>query len=161
MKTIIVLLFLSLGALSYGQNESSCNADNFLDFVTQPGQHNCNLRWVNFEGLYLFEANFSHADLRNANFSHANLTNADFRDANLRNANLYNANLYKANLYNADLRGANFYYANLYKADLRNANLTGANFIGTKVDPASAAYLTSQGISGFLVVKDYTGLFFY
>ena len=66
MKTIIVLLFLSVGAFSYGQNESTCNADNFLDFVTQPGKHDCDLQGVNLGELYLAGANFSYANLTGA-----------------------------------------------------------------------------------------------
>ena len=62
--------------------------------------------------------------------------------------------------HNCDLRGADLYGADLRRAKLIGANLTdanmrGANFTEAKVDPDLGAYLTSQGISGFIVKKIY------
>ena len=87
MKLIITLLFLSLGSLSYGQNdaETTCNIDNYRDYIYTPGNHQCDLR----------DANLSRADFfRGANFSYANLFRANFSYANLRSTNLTRAKLW-------------------------------------------------------------------
>ena len=62
----------------------------------------------------------------------------------MRSADLRGANLYKAKLRSADLRGANLF----------RANLDEANFTNAKVDPDLGAYLTSQGVRGFVIVED-------
>ncbi len=118
MKTFIVLLFLSLGALSYG-TLSLCNTNNYQDYINKPGNHQCNLRWADLRGV-------------------------DLRDANLRGASLFRADLHDANLRGADL----------FLADLFLANLSSADFTDAKVDRVLATYLTSQGISGFIVVEE-------
>ena len=134
MKLIITLLFLSLGALSYGQNASTCNIYNYKDYIDTPGSHQCYLRGASLWGANLTEANLRGADLRGANLFRAKLRSADLRGANL----------YKAKLRSADLRGANLF----------RANLSDANFTNAKVDPDLGAYLTSQGISGFVVENE-------
>ncbi len=73
MKLIIALLFLSLGVLSYGQNEATCNIDNYRDYIYTIGNHQCDL------------------------------ANAVLYEADLRGANLYGANLQWAKLILADL----------------------------------------------------------
>ena len=72
MKLIINLLFLSLGFLSYGQNESetTCNIDNYRDYIYTPGLHQCDLSEAD---LILDET------LHQANFSGANLVEANFQ----------------------------------------------------------------------------------
>ncbi len=84
MRLIIALLFLSLGALSYGQNvaKSTCNIDNYVFYINKPGNHRCDLRY----------ADFSEVNLIGANFSGANLHKANLREANLYGANLSGAN---------------------------------------------------------------------
>ncbi len=86
MKLIIALLFLSFGVLSYGQNEAdtTCNIDNYRDYIYTPGNYKCNLRGANLYG----------ADLRRANLRNANLRLADLRGANLVRANLRDANFW-------------------------------------------------------------------
>ncbi len=157
MKLIITLLFLSLGAFSYGQNEATCNIDNYKDYIYTPGDHQCDL-----EGAFLFRMNLSYANLQGADLQRVNLYRANLQWANLSGAYLYRANLQRANLQGADLQRVNLYRAdlqgaNLQGADLQGANLRSANFTNAKVDPDLGAYLTSQGVSGFVVVEDEEG----
>ena len=46
-----------------------------------------------------------------------------------------------------------FSFADLRNAKLHGANLQSADFTGAEVDPDLANYLTSKGISGFVVVE--------
>ena len=169
MRFIFILLFLSLGALSYGQNEAetTCNIDNYRDYIYTQGEHKCDLSGAN---LYM-------ADLSNANLSGANLYMANLRNANLYMADLSNAKLYMADLYRANLRDANVREANLQRASMRGANLRDANlrdanlymadlflskwgirwadFYMAKVDRFGAYFLHSLGVkSGFIVVDE-------
>ncbi len=123
MKTIIVLLFLSLFFVSCGESQTStppedgakpkgdatvCNINNYRDYINKPGEHKCNL---------------SGADLSGVDLSNANLRGAD--------------------LSRADLQGAN----------MSGADVSGAKFLGAKVDQGVADYLKSQNIIGFRIVK--------
>ena len=130
MKTPLLFIFLSLGSFVIAdQNaEFHCNLENYQDFISKLGVHECHLLGAN-----LFKANLQRA----------NLTSADLREANLWNANLQEASLLGANLQGASLIGTNLQGANLYKADLR----------GAKVTQKQAVYLYSQGLdlSGLVV----------
>ena len=176
MKFIITLLVLSLGAFSYGQDVPPCNINTYKEFIFEEdwvvykdGQHiKCdfsgeNLAHIDFIDAYLYQSKFTDSNCSDVNFysssmvyvnyENANCEGAIFesamirmssmRNANLRNASFYGANLYGTIFHGADLRGAIFSWANLYEAD----------FTGAKVDPDLATYLTSQGITGFIVVE--------
>ncbi len=94
MRLIIALLFLSLGALSYGQNEaeSTCNINNFRQYINKLGRTNCSLSGVDLSKLFLAEANFS-----GATFYFSNLRGAYLRGSNFTGADLLLANLKRAN----------------------------------------------------------------
>ena len=77
----------------------------------------------------------------------------DLSEAELRGEDLSNMDLRDADLYKADLT-----YTDLYRADLRGARLEEADFHGAdlteaKVTSDQAKYLTSRGLSGFVVVE--------
>ena len=151
MRLIFTLLFLSLGAFSYGQNEAetTCNIDTYRDYIYTHGNHQCDfrgasLRGANFTNANLLGADFSEASLRGANFTNADLTNARLTGARLTGARLTGANFQGAYLPGADLRWVIFYYADFSEANLR----------GAKVRPSLATYLKAQGVSGFVVENE-------
>ncbi len=74
MKTILILLFLSLSL--FAQAEDKCDIENYRDFINKKGVHKCDLR---------------EADLRGANLHRANLHRANLYKADLRGADLYRA----------------------------------------------------------------------
>ena len=135
MKTILLLLFLSLGYFAQADKsaEVQCTIENYKDFIDKPGLHVCNLRG-------------------------ADLTEEDFRETNLIGAQLQMANLQGADLTGADLQMANLQGADLTGADLRETSLPlmylfKAILIGAKVTQAQAEYLRRRGFSGFVVVE--------
>ena len=142
MKFIIALLFLSLGAFSYGhhlvETEGICNIDNYQEYINKAGIYGCELSSAELSGVDLQQSNLILADFRFANLSEAKFVEADLRGADLRMA---------------DLTGANFARADLRLADLRRADINGADFTNAKVDPDLGRYLSSKGITGFIVIR--------
>ena len=94
---------------------------------------------MSLEGFNLKQRNLQGRDLSNMNLASARLQYASLRDTDLTNAYFVEANLYMADLRGAKLEGTNFYQANLY---------------GAKVTKEQAEYLSSQGLSGFVVVEE-------
>ena len=140
MKIIITLLVLSFGAFSYGHHldiPPLCTIDNYQEYIDRSGIYGCELSSANLSGLDLSQTNLILADLRFADLSYAKFIEADLRGADLRMA---------------DLTGANFARADLRLADMRRADINGVDFTYTKVDQALGIYLTSQGITGFIVI---------
>ena len=183
MKIIITLLFLSLGSLSYGHSpkptpfpillfkmeyfffaDSSCDIDNYFDEYRYK------------ERRYdKFKCDLSEADLSEADLSDATLNFSDLKDVILTGANLYKLHAIGSKFHRADLTGVDLRESVLSNSLFIRANLSGANFTGAilkdayfggadfiteanftnaKVDPGLGAYLTSQGVSGFIVVEN-------
>ncbi len=94
-----------------------------------------NLRYLDFNNLYLEQANLYKADLtgtslNKANLSRAVLINGILKEADLTAADLTMAKMTRIDLKGADLTGANFTNSGLREADLRGARFNGANFFG-------------------------------
>ena len=101
MKKVILTLFL----FSSIYNASADIVDtNVRKLKSLNSCNNCDLREVNLEGAYIFEANLEIAFLSKANLYYsklswgANLTGVNFTEANLKRANLSGANLRNASL---------------------------------------------------------------
>ena len=144
------------GAVIQSATPPVCNINNYKDYIKNPGNHKCNLSGANLSGK---SGNLRNANLSGANFAGAILVATDFRGANLSYANLSGANLQGANFAGADLTCVDFSNADLIRAVLTDVNLSGANFSGatfhkTRVDPEGETYLTSKGISGFVVENE-------
>ncbi len=167
MKVIITLLFLSLGALSYGNNIlhsiDHYNKDDKPDIKKPRRNPKCDLSYASLHDVSLHDANFTGRDLSYCNFSWENFSYMDMRGVNLTGAifigadlsytDFTDANLQLANLSFANLRGVNFTGADLRFVFLTTEHLHEANFTGAKVTEQSGKLLTSQGISGFVILK--------
>ena len=68
MKTILILLSLSLGsfAIADQQAEVQCNIENYKDFIDKPDTHHCNLREADLREANLYKAYLYKANLRRA-----------------------------------------------------------------------------------------------
>ncbi|NEP14818.1 MAG: pentapeptide repeat-containing protein [Symploca sp. SIO2C1] len=111
-------------------------------------------------GLFLGDANLSHANLSRTELSGANLSDANLSRANLIGTELSSANLSGAGLSGtkfsgADLRGAELRMANIIGAELSGANLIGAYLSGAKLSGAKlsganliGAYLSGTDLNG-------------
>ena len=105
MKTILILLsfmFMSScvtsGVKTRAVASEGCNIDNYKDFISKPGIHNCDLRGADLRG--------SQVDLRGANLAGADLTEADLGGADLREADLRYAKLQNTKLQWTNFKGA-------------------------------------------------------
>ena len=165
MKIIFIVLFLSLSFVSCkttkiysiptkdsrgekGASIPGCNIKNYGEYIKKKSGHSCNLTNANLRGADLPGVNLSSANLEKADLRSAKLSGAQLRSANLKGANFSYADLERADLRGVNLRGADLTGTNLYQA-----NLQLVNFTNTKIDSALATYLTSQNISGFVVVE--------
>jgi uncharacterized protein YjbI with pentapeptide repeats len=88
----------------------------------------CDLSYLNFQGMDLADVNFTRANLSGTNFEDANLKNANLQQANVTRTRFQAANLHSAMLRDVIGPGAIFYQANLKNADLAQAELPHANF---------------------------------
>jgi uncharacterized protein YjbI with pentapeptide repeats len=88
----------------------------------------CDLSYLNFQGMDLTAVNLTRANLSGTNFEAANLKNANLRLANITHARFKSANLHGASLRDVTGPGAIFDKANLKNADLTQAELPRANF---------------------------------
>lgn len=141
------------GSLSVN-NQTANKAQRLLELYNA-GERNfqhIELTGAELNGVYLCDADFSHAEMMlaslneaamaNAKLNRAYLSGVDFIDAYLHQAELIYANLVGANLSGADLTGANLTSSNLGGADLsganlQNANLTEAILIGANLQNAN------------------------
>ena len=100
MKTIHILLFLSLGSFVTADwpAEVQCNIENPQDYKPSLHHHQCSVKGADFSYKNLEGVTFFGADLSHANFTRAIAVDADFKTANLR----------EADFAGADLRGAQF-----------------------------------------------------
>ncbi|HRZ77047.1 MAG TPA: pentapeptide repeat-containing protein, partial [Bacteroidales bacterium] len=93
----------------------------------------CDLKELDFSGMYLVNADLERADLSEANLDGADLKGAqalysDFSDASMKAADIRGANLSFGLLRNVNLTDADLGYAILNAVDLSGARLYGANF---------------------------------
>ncbi len=153
---------------AYLRNVDLSNESLFFSSLDEVNLSYANLYKLTATGSTFFKADFTGADMREANFSFSH-----FHEATMTGANLYKLKAVSASFVRADFTGADMRETNLINADFRDANLTNANFTGAelreagfydanltnaifidaKVDPRLGAYLTSQGVSGFIVVE--------
>lgn len=150
--------------ISHGEYSAQARFHAFLKLVAIQNTEwrSANLLGLNFEGLWLADADLHAADFTGDNFSRATLARAqlakstlqktDFTEADCTHANFDGVDLYRsillgtrfnqsglrgAGLQEAQARDANFAQADLSHAFLLMANCSNANFVGANLTGAS------------------------
>ena len=109
---------------------------------------------ANFTGADLYGVDCTLTKFTGATLIRTEFVRADCKLAKFIGANMVNADLRGGNFYGADFTGANLTGVAFYGATVRGADFTGANLTGAVVSPSQAKYLTSQGISGFVILEE-------
>ncbi len=137
VRTITILHLLDARRIGYVFSflcESGLMSAKSKESIVSLGR--ANLRYINFSGAEIAEADFRRATLQSANLFAAFLANTNFANAMLIQANLSCTSLINANLSGADLQEAN----------LGSAVLSGANLKDAKVTPEQLA--TAESLKG-------------
>lgn len=94
------------------------------------------LRYANFTGANLENANFQGVDLSGSDFSNANLRNVNFQNTVILEATFYGADLFFTNFQNSNLAYSKFSKNLSLKTDFRNSNLFSVLFYQIPLDNA-------------------------
>lgn len=126
----IIQRFIALGK---SKEEAYCEYARGIDLSGR------DLRFCNFSGAYLVNANLKKADLRGADFSATDLHGSNLTKANVQHAIFHYTKMHYAKVENIDLRksshkGIDFRNAWLTNIDLNNLNLSTYLFSGAMLE---------------------------
>lgn len=118
----------------------------------------CDLREIDFSGMYLNGIDFGMANLSGSDFGLADIRRCSFGHAILNNCNMAFANIEHCDFSSAKMRNVPFRYTFLFEVNFFDCDLRGCDFVGCNLPPIEGlieAHLDEKFISElmYLVVS--------
>lgn len=95
----------------------------------------CDLREIDFSGMYLNGIDFGMANLSGSDFGLADIRHCSFGHAILNNCSMAFANIEHCDFSSAKMRNVTFKYAFLFEVNFFDCDLRGCDFVGCNLPP--------------------------